>query len=159
MVMRLLKLLVLIAVMLVIWQFIGPHLRQNAPTPMPGADNAEQGDSAEPGAATCVQVASETNDAVVSAITDVSWPKPDRDHWDSVRPDLEQQIGAAQATCSCAEPACATASEMLQEIDSLISEADGAISGGLTGMFNPATAEENIQALLTKARAQAAGGF
>lgn len=156
MVMRLLKLLILIVAILVVWQFIAPHLQQNTPPRTPGA---EPEDAGEPGAATCVQVASETNDAVVSALSEISWPKVDRARWDSVRPDLEQQVGAAQATCSCAEPACATASEMLQQIESLISEADGAISGGLTGMFNPATAEENIQALLTKARAQAAGGF
>jgi hypothetical protein len=156
MVMRLLKLLILIVVILLAWQFIAPHLRQSSPSRAPVA---EQEDSGEPGSATCVQVASETNDAVVSALRDISWPKVNRARWDSVRPDLEQQVGAAQATCSCTEPACETAAEMLQEIESLISAADDAISGGMTGMFNPATTEEHIQALLTKARAQAAGGF
>jgi len=155
MVMQLLKILVLIVIVLVAWHFIAPHLAQHDASPA-GGDDARGG---APDAATCVQAASETHDAVVEALSEISWPKVDQARWNSTRPDLESQVGAAQATCSCAEPACATASEMLQQIEDLISEADSAINGGLTGMFNPATKEENIQALLTKARAQAAGGF
>lgn len=155
MVMQLLKILILIVVILVAWHFIAPHLAQHEVSPAGG----DEGTNGSPDASTCVQAASETNDSVVEALSEISWPKVDQARWNSVRSDLESQVGTAQTTCSCAEPACATASQMLQDIEDLISEADGAINGGLTGMFNPATKEENIQALLTKARAQAAGGF
>lgn len=156
MVIRLFKVLLLIAILLIAWQFLAPRLRSHSSTAQKDGPVGEaEGDTA----ATCVEAVSQTHDAVVQALSEISWPKVNRARWDDVRPDLEGRIGAAQATCSCAEPACATGSEALQAIDSLVAEADGSINGGLTGMFNPATQEEHIQALLTKARAQAAGGF
>lgn len=157
MVIRLLKILLLIAIVLLAWQLLAPRLRDHRTSP--SQTNQSVGTAEGATAATCVEAVSETHDGVVQALSEISWPKVNRARWDDVRPDLEGQVGAAQATCSCAEPACETGSEALQAIESLISEADGAISGGLTGMFNPATQEEHIQALLTKARAQAAGGF
>lgn len=157
MVIRLFKVLLLIAILLLAWQLLAPRLRTHRATS--GQTEGPVGEAEGNTAATCVEAVSETHDAVVQALSEISWPKVNRARWDEVRPDLEGRIGAAQATCSCAEPACATGSEALQAIDSLVSEADGSINGGLTGMFNPATQEEHIQALLTKARAQAAGGF
>lgn len=156
MIVRLVKVLVVVAVIYVAWAEGWPWLRERL-----GGAPAEQGavlEEAESGGAACVAAASRANEHFADGVRYVFQPPYRPEEWGNVRAGIDGRIAEAEGTCGCSAESCRLAAQALTELSGQLAELDAgfASGGGLGG--NPATRQERIVDLLEEARELAKAG-
>src|ERR1051325_1891692 len=118
--MKIVKLLVVVAIVFVGWKYGLPWVKQHTSH----ASTASAGDSA------CVSAAEHANDTFGNGIGRFANPPYDIAAWESFRSDVTKNIDAADAACRESNESCAKARDAMRDLRSLASDLDTAIRSG-----------------------------
>jgi hypothetical protein len=118
---RLVKWIVVIAVIVVAWKYGIPwakHKMQGSTVTAVAADNS------------CVAAAQRASEAWGSGLHSFVNPPYDLGAWAGFRDDVEKKIAAANMQCSASSQSCDAARSAMSDLRNLIAELDGAITNG-----------------------------
>jgi hypothetical protein len=117
---RVLKVIIVIAVIAVIWKVGIPKLRQHS-----------GGEASKTAAqSSCPSAAARASEVWGSGLSRFVNPPYDIDAWSTFRGNVEAKISAAESECGCAEASCEKARAALHDLRSLVSDCDTAIRNG-----------------------------
>ena len=117
--MRIIKWLILIAVIVVIWKYVLPRAKEKYLSPASSTKLSACGTSAQ-----------NASNAWGDGVSRFANPPYDLDAWASFTGDVEARISNAESQCTCGTPSCDKARGALRDLRSLVSEMDSAIRSG-----------------------------
>jgi hypothetical protein len=118
---RIVKVIVLIAVLYVAWKYGLPWLQHQ------GSGGSSTHAAATSGCPSAAARASETWGSGLHAFVN---PPYDLNAWSAFHDSVEGKISAAESECSCSGDSCAKARAAMSDLRSLLSDLDTAIRGG-----------------------------
>jgi hypothetical protein len=118
---RVLKLIVVIAVVALIWKVGIPKLQQHS-----GSGTASKAGAQS----SCPSAAARASEVWGSGLSRFVNPPYDIDAWLTFRGNVEAKISAAESECGCAEASCEKSRAALHDLRSLVSDCDTAIRNG-----------------------------
>ena len=121
---KLVKLIVVVAVLYVAWRHGLPWLEQN----MSSSKTSSSAATAPRGS--CTQLASAASDAWGRGLHQFVNPPYDVNAWSSFRQDVESKISNAESECNCNSDSCSKVKSAMRDLRSLVSELDSAIRSG-----------------------------
>jgi hypothetical protein len=145
---RLVKWIVVIALVIFAWKFAIPWAKQQI-----------QGHTAATVTASnsCTTAAQRASEAWGSGLNHFVNPPYDLGAWSSFRSDVDSKIAAAETECRAASQSCETARSAMSDLRGLVSEFDSAIRNGSSPPDNAVQRQEaidtKIEAAVTLARA------
>jgi hypothetical protein len=116
--MRLVKLIVVVAVIVVIWKFVLPRINHH--DVKAGAGQNES----------CAQTARRASEEWGSGVGRFVNPPYDLDAWSSFRGGVEKRISDAESDCNCAEESCRKVRDAMHDLRALVSDLDTSIRNG-----------------------------
>ena len=119
---RIIKLLVVVAVVFVIWKYVVPMVKN----PGRGGDT----ETVSSGAGSCVQSAGRASEEWGSGLRQFMNPPFDEMAWSVFRGKVESRIGSAERDCSCAAASCEKAREAMRDLRSLVSDFESTMRSG-----------------------------
>ncbi len=143
--------LIVVAVVLIALYYVATEL-------LPRGGGAPSGTVETDGSGQCVARAEAASQAVAGELVALARPPLDSAAWGPAVVRAGTVLSAADSACACPEPACARASEALDELRTLVAELEELARGDPRGLGNPARRQERVDRLLDEARALAAGG-
>jgi hypothetical protein len=151
--MKLLKWIVVLAVLFFAWKIIAPRIRLSH-----GASPAEATAPTGAGGGDCVGAASRAADAWGGGIGRFVNPPYDLDAWGVFRADVETKIGAAEASCASPGESHEKARSAMGDLRTLVSQLDSSIRGGTPPPDNLVQRQESIDKQIDEARELVRGG-
>ena len=149
---RLVKIVVIIAVLLVAWKTILPKLRQSsAANAQAAAASSSRGASPLAGGGQCVAAAGRASEFWGSGISRFANPPYDQSAWSSFRSETDTRISNAEMLCSCSDQACSKSADALRDLRGLVSELDGTIRNGAEPPANLVSRQEAIDTRINEA--------
>jgi hypothetical protein len=119
---RLVKLVVLVAIVFVAWKYVVPWIKQQGG----GAANT----TAANGSGSCVQSAQRASEKWGGGLRQFANPPYDLNAWSSFRAGVESSIGSAESDCACAAESCQKARAAMHDLRALVSDLDSTIRNG-----------------------------
>jgi hypothetical protein len=119
---RIVKLLVVVAVVFLIWKYAIPMLK----------DQGRRGDAkAVPAAGTsCVRSAERASEEWGSGLRQFMNPPFDDMAWSVFRGKVESRIGTAERDCSCSASSCEKSREAMRDLRALVSDFESTMRSG-----------------------------
>jgi len=119
---KLVKVIVVAAVLYVAWRHGLPWLKENVSSKPPASSAASQG--------SCTQLASAASDAWGRGLHQFVNPPYDVNAWSSFRQDVESKISNAESECNCNSESCTKVKAAMRDLRSLVSDLDSSIRSG-----------------------------
>lgn len=120
---RIVKLLVVVAVVFVAWKYLLPWVQQQ------GSKTGVEA-SAASGGGSCVQSAERASETWGSGLRQFVNPPYDLNAWSTFRGNVESAINAAEADCDCSGESCEKARGAMRDLRALVSDLDSTIRNG-----------------------------
>lgn len=121
---RIVKWLLIIAVVVVAWKAGKPLLDRSTSSPSSSSSSSASGDSS------CISAAGRASDAWGGGIGRFVNPPYDLNAWSEFRGGVEDKIATAEAACSCDDESCRKVQSAMRDLRSLVADLDGAIRAG-----------------------------
>lgn len=118
---RIVKIIVLIAVLYVAWKYALPWLQRQQSGGRGTHASAQSG---------CPGAAARASEAWGSGLHSFVNPPYDLNAWSSFHDSVESKISSAESECSCGSESCEKAKAAMRDLRSLLSDLDSAIRGG-----------------------------
>lgn len=143
---KLLKWIVIIAVLFLDWKFLGPKIREKLGSP-------SRSESTAANAATgCADAAAAASEKWGSGLGRFVNPPYDLDEWGRFRTSVEAKIATAQAQCGCDSDSCRSVRSALDDLRSLVAEMDTSIRSGSPPPADAVQRQEAIDNAIESAR-------
>jgi len=146
---RLVKLIVVIAVIFVLWKYGLPWIKAHTGSSTAQTITADN---------SCVAAAERANDAWGSGIGRFANPPYDLEAWGTFKDGVLANISTAETACNGAEASCAKARDAMRDLRSLAGELDASIRSGAPPGSEIVQKQEGINTQLETARALVQGG-
>jgi hypothetical protein len=146
---RLLKWIVIIAIVVVAWKVVLPWIKGQGTSEMKGPRVVDAG---------CVGGAQRASEAWGSGLSRFVNPPYDMQAWSSFKSDVDSKISRAESECGCAQESCATAKQALADLRSLVNEFDTAIRNGSAPPEDAVQRQEQIDNRIEQADEQRRAG-
>ncbi|HEV7238497.1 MAG TPA: hypothetical protein VGQ36_04590 [Thermoanaerobaculia bacterium] len=118
---RIVKLVVVVAIVFVGWKYVVPWIKEQGSS---GKTTTASSDNS------CVRGAERASEAWGSGLSQFVNPPYDLNAWSTFRGNVESRIGAAESACGCTAESCAKAKEAMRELRSLVADLDSTIRNG-----------------------------
>lgn len=148
---KLVKLLLLAAVLFVGWNYGLPWFKQKT-------SKSVEASAAGSGGSSCVADAERASTSWGSGLSRFVNPPYDVDAWSRFRSDTEAQIATAESSCAGAAESCQKARDAMRDLRSLVSDLDSAIRSGAPPSSEIVQRQGTIDAKLDAARELAQAG-
>src|SRR5215212_10266509 len=122
---RIVKLLVLVAVVFVAWKYVVPMVKSAG-----SRGNTGTGRTVSSGSGACVQSAGRASEEWGSGLRQFANPPYDSMAWSTFRGRVESKIGAAERDCGCSGASCEKARDAMHDLRGLVSDFESTISKG-----------------------------
>jgi hypothetical protein len=147
---RILKWIVVIAVVFVLWKVVLPRFDHG-----PAADTATSGGTVP---RSCPAAATRASDAWGSGLSRFVNPPYDVDAWSIFRSEVESKIAQAETACACIDQSCEKTRTAMHELRSLISDMDTSIRNGSPPPSDAVQRQESIDRQIEAAAELVRGG-
>jgi hypothetical protein len=151
---RLVKWIVVIAVVFAIWKYAIPYLKEHSGS-SGGTTTSSSGGG---GDHSCVSAAERASETWGSGLRQFINPPYDMGSWSSFRSDVDSKISIAEGACTCAAESCAKTRNAMRDLRGLVSEMDAAIRNGSSPPSDAVTRQESIDNQITEAGELARSG-
>jgi hypothetical protein len=148
---KLLKLLVVAAIVFGAWKYGLPWIKQQTSHTV----EASAAGSAE---SSCIANAERASESWGSGIGRFVNPPYDMDAWSRFRQDTEAQIATAESSCEGSSESCQTARAAMRDLRSLVADLDSALRNGTSPAGDIVRRQESIDNQLNAAHAMARAG-
>jgi hypothetical protein len=146
---RLVKLIVIIALLFVAWKYAIPWAKKQVNRPTASSASTDS---------SCVTAARQASEAWGSGLHRFVNPPYDLGAWSSFRGGVETKIAAAESECSASSQSCDAARGAMSDLKSLIAELDTAITKGSPVPEDAVQRQEAIDAKIEAAADLASSG-
>jgi len=139
---RIVKVIVLIAVLYVAWKYGLPWLQRQQSSGSTTHATAQSG---------CPAAAARASETWGSGLHQFVNPPYDISAWSSFHDSVESKIASAESACSCSDPSCEKARAAMHDLRSLLSDLDSAIRNGSAPPSDLAQRQEAIDKQIDEA--------
>lgn len=147
---KLIKGLVIIAVIVLAWKHSLPWLRKQTAGP--------SASSAAPARSSCTGSASAASEKWGSGLHQFVNPPYDLSAWSSFRQDVESKVSSAESECGCGSESCQKTLSAMRDLRGLIADMDRAIRGGTAPPADAVQRQEAIDRQIDEAAALVRSG-
>jgi len=120
---RIIKLLVVVAVVFVIWKYVVPMVKDQ------GLRGGKETTSAS-GGGSCVRSAERASEEWGSGLRQFMNPPFEEMAWSVFRGKVESRIGTAERDCSCAAASCEKSREAMRDLRALVADFESTMRSG-----------------------------
>ena len=118
---RIVKIVVVIAVIFAIWKYGVPWIQRQGSV---GTSKTASSDNS------CISSAQRASEKWGSGLGQFVNPPYDLDAWSTFRGNVESSISAAESDCGCAAESCTKAREAMRDLRSLVADLDSTLRNG-----------------------------
>jgi hypothetical protein len=120
---RIVKLLVVAAILFAAWKYVVPWVKGQA------GKTGTESTASSPGSS-CVQRAEQASEKWGSGLHQFANPPYDLNAWATFRSDVESNINAAETECDCAGESCEKVRGALRDLRALVNDLDSTLRNG-----------------------------